>query len=73
MKTTYTKEEIEIINVKQLLTVKEAAVSMGVHPRTIYRFIEVGRLAVCKTGNRCIRIQRKELDRFVEASILGGR
>ncbi len=69
--TTLTKEEIEVINAKQLLTVKEAAVAMGVHPRTIYRLIEAGKLAVCKIGNRCIRIRRQEYDSFIANNMMG--
>ncbi len=72
MPEVYTKEEIEIINAKQLLTVKEAAVSMGVHARTIYRLIESGRLPICKIGNRCIRIRRQEYERFIVHNLKGG-
>ena len=66
-KTTYTKEEIEIINVKQLLTVKEAAVVLGVCSRSVYHYIYSDQLQTCRLG-RAIRIQRKELDRFIEAN-----
>lgn len=70
--TTLTKEEIEIINAKQLLTVKEAAASMGVHTRTIYRLIEAGKLTICKIGKHCIRVRRQEYDNFIARNMQDG-
>jgi len=68
LETTYTKEEIEIINAKQLLTVKEAAVVLGVCSRSVYHYIASGQLQTCRLG-RAIRIPRNILDRFI-ASVL---
>ena len=65
---TYTKEEIDAINAKQLLTVKEAAVVLGVHRVTVHRQISLGKIEICKIG-RSTRITKKELNRFIESTI----
>ena len=59
--TTLTKEEIDVINAKQLLTVKEAAVVLGMHPDTVYRLIREKKLPVYRIGSRTVRVPRKEL------------
>ncbi len=60
-KITYTKEEIDAINAKQLLTVKEAAVVLGMHPDTVYRLIREKKLPVYRIGNRTVRVPREKL------------
>jgi excisionase family DNA binding protein len=50
----------------QLLTVVEVAATLKVSERTLYRWIKWGELPVRRLG-RSIRIDRKELDRFVAA------
>jgi excisionase family DNA binding protein len=46
---------------------QEAARYLGVTPRTLYRFINDGRVAAYKIG-RVIRLQRADLDGFIEAN-----
>lgn len=46
----------------ELLTVNEAAELIRVHPRTITRFIEDGRLPGYQIGNKIIRIRRCDLE-----------
>lgn len=47
-----------------LLSVREVADALGVHPETIRRLIHDGRLEAIRVG-RVLRIARAELDRFV--------
>ena len=47
-----------------LLSVREVADALGVHPETIRRLIHDGRLDAIRVG-RVLRIGRPELDRFV--------
>jgi len=47
-----------------LLSVREVADALGVHPETIRRLIHDGRLDAIRVG-RVLRIDRAELDRFV--------
>lgn len=46
---------------------QEAARHLGITPRTLYRFINDGRIAAYKIG-RVIRLQRADLDAFIEAN-----
>lgn len=70
--TTLTKEEIDVINAKQLLTVKETAVFLGINRQTVYRLIYAGELPVCKVG-RSSRILREDIQKYIKANIKGGR
>lgn len=49
-----------------LLSVREVADALGVHPETIRRLIHDGRLDAIRIG-RVLRIRRVELDRFLES------
>ena len=49
-----------------LLSVREVADALGVHPETIRRLIHDGRLDAIRIG-RVLRIRRAELDRFLES------
>ena len=49
------------------LSTKEAAAQLGVTLRSLYRFIDEGDLAAYRFG-RVIRLQRADVDRFIEAS-----
>lgn len=49
---------------RDLLTVEQAADYLGVHPHTVRRFVNGGRLAATRPGGWAIRIHRKELARF---------
>lgn len=46
---------------------KEAAARLGVQPRTLYAFIDKGDFPAYKFG-RVIRLQRGDVDAFIEAS-----
>ncbi len=58
------------VDKKKLLTVKEAAVVLGVHRVTVHRQIALGKIQICKIG-RSTRIPKKELDRFIESNLKG--
>ena len=49
------------------LSTAAAADRLGITPRTLYRFIDEGQLAAYKFG-RVIRLQRADVDAFIEAS-----
>lgn len=64
---TYTKEEIDIIGGKKLLTVKEAAYLLGVHRVTVHRMIAKDKIQTIKIG-RSTRIPVKEIDQFIKSN-----
>jgi excisionase family DNA binding protein len=49
------------------LSTAEAAHRLGITPRTLYRFIDEGQLPAYRFG-RVIRLQRAEVDAFIQAS-----
>lgn len=49
------------------LSTQEAARRLGITPRTLYRFIDHGDLPAYRFG-RVIRLQAKEVDKFIENS-----
>lgn len=49
------------------LTLAEAAVRVGVHPRTIRRWVAAGRLTGYRYGPRLVRVDAAELDAFARA------
>ncbi len=51
----------------QWMSTKEASEQLGITLRSLYRFIDEGDLVAYKFG-RVIRIQRTDVDRFIEAS-----
>jgi len=48
----------------ELLTIGEAAAVVGVHPSTIRRRIEKGKLTAFRVGPRLIRVRRSDLERL---------
>ena len=68
---TFTEEEAEVMLLKMLLNVNEAAFLLGVKPTEVYRMISAGELPVCKLSPRTIRIPVKQLREYIEA-IRGG-
>lgn len=48
------------------LSTKEAAARLGVTLRSLYRFIDAGRLPAYKFG-RVIRVKTDDVDRFIES------
>ena len=66
--TTLTKEEIDILTGKKLLTVREAAYLLGIHRVTVHRLIAKGKLQTLKIG-RSTRIPAKEVDQFIKLNV----
>ena len=44
-----------------MVTIKEAALELGLHPNTIRNYIKEGRINSTRLGPRLIRIDRSEL------------
>ncbi len=65
---TFTQEEAEIMLLKMLLNVQEAAFLLGVKPAEVYRMISAGELPVCKLSPRTIRIPVKQFREYIEAA-----
>lgn len=57
---------------QKLMTVQQAANVLALSRSTIYNVMERGELAYVKIG-RARRIPESEVDRFVTASMFGGR
>jgi len=53
------------------LSIQEAAEELGVNPRTIRRYIRLGRLEVSRISNKVVRIRQADLDRLMEANVPG--
>lgn len=51
------------------LSIQEAAEELGVNPRTIRRYIRLGRLEVSRISNKVVRIRLADLDRLMEANV----
>ncbi len=68
--TTFTQEEAEIMLLKMLLNVNEAAFFLGVKTDEVYRMISAKELPFLKIG-RAVRIPVKQLREHIEA-IRGG-
>ncbi|MBB3124803.1 MULTISPECIES: helix-turn-helix domain-containing protein [Mesoflavibacter] len=58
-------EPLEIIQVKDFLTVKETATLLNISERSTYRLIEIGELRAVNLSKRLIRIKRSEIDRLL--------
>lgn len=50
----------------RLLTVKEAAELLSVHPNTVYKLVEAGRIPAIRRNGIGIRFKRENLDRWLE-------
>ena len=64
---TFTQEDTEVMLLKMLLNVNEAAFLLGVKTDEVYRMISAGELPVCKLSPRTIRIPVKQLREYIEA------
>lgn len=51
------------------LSITEAAAHLGVNPRTVRRYIRLGRLEPSRVSNKVVRIRLADLDRFMEDSL----
>jgi excisionase family DNA binding protein len=49
-----------------MLKAREVAERCGVHLRTVRVWISSGQLPVLRLGKRCLRIDAREFDRFLE-------
>ncbi len=49
------------------LSTQDAARRLGITPRTLYRFIDLGELPAYRLG-RVIRLKAEDVDAFIEAS-----
>lgn len=56
------KADLEIINAKELLTVKEVSVLLRCSKKTIYRNIKNGNIKATNLGKRITRIKRADID-----------
>ena len=68
---TFTQEEAEIMLLKMLLNVQEAAFLLGVKQAEVYSLISAGELPVCKLSPRTIRIPVKQLKEYIQAAHAG--
>lgn len=64
---TYTQEETEVMLLKMLLNIDEAAFLLGVKPAEVHKLINEGKLPVCKLTPRTVRIPVKQLKEHIEA------
>jgi len=62
---TFTEEQAEIMHLKLLLNVHEAAFLLGVKPTEVNKLIREGKLPVCKIG-RAVRIPVKQLKEYIK-------
>jgi excisionase family DNA binding protein len=51
------------------LTIQEAADHLGVNPRTVRRYMRLGRLEASRISNKVVRIRLADLDRLMESNL----
>jgi excisionase family DNA binding protein len=49
-----------------LLTVKEAAAALRISRATMYRLIDAGEVRRVRVTERCVRVKRLEVERYLE-------
>lgn len=59
---TNSKDQVQDLQLKEFLSVKEAAILLGCSVKTIYRLIEIGQIKAVNLGQRLTRIKRTEVD-----------
>lgn len=52
----------------EYITMKEAAAALKLNIATLYRWRNAGKIKVVRFGRNAVRIERGELDRFIQAS-----
>ncbi|WCM42694.1 helix-turn-helix domain-containing protein [Flavobacterium sp. CBA20B-1] len=57
---------IEVIQVKEFLTVREVATLLNCSVRSIYYYIESGTIRATNLGQRITRVKRSEIDKLFE-------
>ena|SRR5690606_26930689 len=66
-KTTSTvnpKDKVQELQLREFLTIKDAALLLGCSPKTIYRLIKIGTIKATNLGERLTRIKRTEVDQI---------
>lgn len=58
-------EPLEIIQVRDYLTVKEAAKLLSISKRSVYRLIDIGELKSSNLSQRLIRVKKTEIERLL--------
>ncbi|AZS06826.1 helix-turn-helix DNA binding protein [Mycobacterium phage Raela] len=51
------------------LSIAEAAEYLGVNPRTVRRYMRLGRLEASRVSNKVVRIRLADIDRFMEQNV----
>lgn len=51
------------------LSIQEAADHLGVNPRTVRRYMRLGRLDASRVSNKVVRIRLADLDRFMDSNV----
>lgn len=51
------------------LSIQEAAEQLGVNPRTVRRYIRLGRIDVSRISNKVVRVRQADIDRFMETGV----
>lgn len=54
-----------MLNVKEMLTVKQVAELLDMSTRTVMRYIKAGKLKAYMIGNKW-RLEKEEIDRFIK-------
>lgn len=62
------KKDLEVLNAKEILTVKEVAALLNCSVRSVYRNINDGHIKAINLGNRLTRIKRSSLDDLFDRS-----
>lgn len=57
---------IEELKAKEFLTVRDIAALLSCSPRSVYYYIEVGKIRATNLGQRITRVKRSELDKLFE-------
>jgi excisionase family DNA binding protein len=58
-------EPLEVLQVKDFLTVKETASLLNISRRSTYRLIELGALRAANLSTRLIRVKRTEIENLL--------
>ena len=58
-------EPLEVLQVKDYLTVKETAALLNISKRSTYRLIETGVIKALNLSERLIRVKRSEIDKLL--------
>lgn len=69
MRYTVSMENIALDRENTWLSIQEAADHLGVNPRTVRRYMRLGRLEASRISNKVVRIRLADLDRFMEQNL----